>query len=139
MDEVRQNRRRRDHENSRKVGLVTGVLGFACLGVLVFLVNTNVDVDFSGGDSNKAESDTKSIYQAARQFLLNRRRIPTIEDLTTPDPKGRCYLESLSDDPWGQPDVIEKIDRESFRVLSYGEDLAEGTEDDIVFPVPHDD
>ena len=109
------------------------------IGMLATLVATNVDLLFGDANVSKAQSDTKSIYSAAQQFKMSKRRIPTIEDLTTPDSKGRAYLESLSDDPWGQPYVIEELEGGRFRVLSYGEDLAEGTEDDIVYPAPDEE
>ena len=106
--------------------------------MLVAVMGSNIELDF-GSSASMVQHDVRAIHRAAMEFMRNERSIPTIEDLTTPDPEGRCYLESMTEDPWGQPYVIDKIDPESFRVLSYGKDLAEGTEDDIVFPVPHDD
>ena len=60
-------------------------------------------------------------------------RVPSLEDLTTPDEKGKTYLHENSDatDPWGNSYIIRETERNRFEVISFGPDGAENTEDDI--------
>ena len=54
-------------------------------GVVAFLMYaTNETVMWTDANPSKAHSDTKAIYSAAQQYLMTHRRIPTIEELTTP-------------------------------------------------------
>ena len=74
-------------------------------------------------------------HSAAVQFSLrNRGRVPTLEDLVTPDATGRAYL-TKSEDPWGNDYVIRPLEaRGKFEVLSAGPDGKLDTADDVRYP-----
>ena len=71
------------------------------------------------------------IYQQAKLFKLTNNKQPTMEDLTTPDQKGKTYIENNTKDPWDHDYVIRERERGKFEVISWGPDGNEGSEDDI--------
>lgn len=91
-----------------------------------FLNNANVA---------KARQDLKSIFDAAQVFKMTNNRVPTVEDLVTPDEKGRAYLEGLTNDPWDNAYEIVNRKSRTFAVVSNGPDGKRGTEDDLVHPI----
>ena len=48
--------------------------------------------------------------------------------------KRRQRLERIPLDPWGSAYDYTILSSEKFQIISYGEDLQEGTEDDVVWP-----
>ena len=101
------------------------------IGLLATFVAPNVLGIGEDAKVTKAKVDVKQIADTAKIFKLNNNRLPSIEELTTPDEKGKTMLEILSKDPWDNDYVIREGERGSFEVISWGPDKAEGTEDDI--------
>jgi general secretion pathway protein G len=101
------------------------------LGLLATLVVPNVLGMSDEAKVGKAQTDVKSIYEAAKLYKIQNNKIPTLDELTTPDDKGKTYIEMLPQDPWDSDYIIRETDRNQFEVLSLGPDKSEGTEDDI--------
>lgn len=126
-----QNRRRQ-----RQAGftLVEIMVVIVILGLLSTMVMTNVIGMSDDAKIQKAGTDTGSIYDQARIYQMQQSRIPTIEQLTEPDENGRVYVEMLPQDPWDQDYIIRETEGRKFEVVSFGPDMEEGTEDDIIAP-----
>jgi hypothetical protein len=59
----------------------------------------------------------------------------SLDALTEVDPKtGDTWMERIPADPWGQPYDYRILDSKKFILKSYGEDVQEGTADDIIWP-----
>ena len=101
------------------------------IGLLATFVAPNVLGIGEDAKITKAKVDVKQIADTAKVFKLNNNRLPTIEELVTPDEKGKTMIENLTKDPWDNDYVIREGERGSFEVISWGPDKAEGTEDDI--------
>jgi len=113
--------------------LVEIMVVIVILGLLATLVVPNV---LSMGDEakvTKAQTDVKAIYDAANLFILKNSKIPTIEELKTPDEKGHAYLDESYEtkDPWDHEYFIRETENRKFEVISMGPDGSEGTADDI--------
>ena len=88
-----------------------------------------------GGPKEKwdAQSQTSIIEQAIYNYLLTNKKLPTsLKELTeTSDRDPHPFIESIPDDPWGNPYVYRIIGRNKFDLRSAGEDGVPDTEDDI--------
>ncbi|MEY2714126.1 MAG: hypothetical protein RIT24_469 [Planctomycetota bacterium] len=101
------------------------------IGLLATFVAPNVISMGDGAKVTKAQGDIKILYDQAKIYRFRNSKIPTLEDLTTPDAKGHSYIENMGKDPWDNDYVIREIDRNTFEVVSWGPDRQEGTEDDL--------
>ena len=101
------------------------------LGLLATLVVPNVIGMSDEARIQKAQTDVTAIANAAKIYRSRNARVPTMEDLTTPDEKGFAYLEDVGQDPWDNDYIIREIEGRNFEVISMGPDGSEGTEDDI--------
>ncbi len=101
------------------------------LGLLATIVGKNVIGMSDEAKVTKAQTDVGQIYETAKLFRVKNGKVPTIEDLTTPDAKGQAYIENVGKDPWDNDYLIRETDRGMFEVISWGPDRSEGTEDDI--------
>ena len=88
------------------------------------------------GQVRRAETDMEMLSNALAQHYFTNRRLPaSFADMTKVDPRiGEAYLESVPDDPWGRPYVLELLGGRQFRIVSFGPDGAEGTQDDVKWP-----
>ena len=113
--------------------LVEIMVVIVILGLLATLVVPNVMGMSDEAKVTKTQTDVKAIYDAAQLYKMKNSKIPTLEELQTPDDKGQSYLDDSYEtkDPWGQYYVIRETDRGKFEVLSMGPDGSEGTEDDV--------
>lgn len=111
------------------------------LGLLATTVIPNIMGASETAYIETAKSGCKTVYEAAQRWTLkNRGRTPTMEDLAQENDDGYSYLEGDTRDPWDNEYVIVERDTgKGFRILSYGPDGSEDTEDDIVHPKPRDD
>ncbi len=103
------------------------------IGLLATLVVPAVLERGAEAAETKARADVRTLADSVRQYFLNKRKIPeSLEELTTPDDKGRVILEELPKDPWDNDYILRKGDRSTeFEVISAGPDGTENTEDDI--------
>jgi general secretion pathway protein G len=111
--------------------LVEIMVVIVILGLLATLVVPNVIGMSDEAKVTKAQTDVKSIYESAKLFRVKNGKVPTMEDLTTPDDKGQAYVENIGNDPWDHEYVIRETERGKFEVISMGPDGSDGTEDDI--------
>ncbi|MEQ1633461.1 MAG: type II secretion system major pseudopilin GspG [Planctomycetota bacterium] len=113
--------------------LVEIMVVIVILGLLATMVVPNVFRMSEEAKVTKAQTDVKAIYDASLLFKMKNSKIPTVEELQTPDDKGQSFLDDNYEtkDPWDQDYVIRETDRGRFEVLSMGPDRSEGTEDDI--------
>ena len=105
------------------------------IGLLAGLVIPNVIGSAETARLKKAGADASAIYSAASRYAAMNGKMPTLEDLTTPDSTGNAFIEVEMIDPWeNEYELREKDGRLKFEVISYGPDGYEDTEDDIVHP-----
>ena len=111
--------------------LVEIMVVIVILGLLATLVVPEVLGMGEEAKIKKAQSDVMAIFNQAKLYKLTNSRTPTLEELTTPDDKGKTYIENLTQDPWDHDYVIRDTEAGKFEVFSMGPDGSEGTEDDI--------
>jgi general secretion pathway protein G len=115
--------------------LVEIMVVIVIIGLLVMIVAPNVFGARDVAELEKARMDIGQIKKSIDIYLLTNRGVPvpgSFEVLTTPDEKGKVWLEGDLRDPWGNDYVLRPGDRRGdFEILSWGPDGQEGTEDDI--------
>lgn len=81
--------------------------------------------------TRKVQTDLRTILDVAKFQRLKTGAWPkSIDDLTTPDAKGRVALPNLADDPWDHDYELRPTDH-GIRISSRGPDGVAGTADDI--------
>jgi hypothetical protein len=81
---------------------------------------------------DRARTDLKVIANAAKWYYNEQGRLPSMQDLTTPDEDDVTYFDDPTCDPWEQEYVLRDGDsKRSFFVVSSGPDKTLDTEDDI--------
>ena len=116
--------------------LVEIMVVIVILGMLAAIVGQNVLGSAENAEISTAKQQITNIKGAVELYMIeNRRRIPTWEDLITPDNRGHRYLETEDplQDPWGNEYDITTDPEYQHKplIVSYGPDGIEGTEDDI--------
>lgn len=107
------------------------------LGLLATVVGPAVLGQSETAKIEKAKSDVLKIHETAELFSIqNKGRVPTMEELVTPDSRtGDTYLRGYTTvprDPWdNEYRIVAGERRGKFEVQSNGPDGQEGTEDDI--------
>jgi hypothetical protein len=90
-----------------------------------------------GQRKQRAERETKLVYQAARLFANRQGHSPdSIATLAPPDCArfdGGCLLGQVPIDPWGEPYRLSLRDGGPW-ASSCGPDRKPGNEDDVVYP-----
>lgn len=81
----------------------------------------------------KAKIDLRTIADTVAIYLVSQKadKLPSMETLTTPDEKGKTWLD-IKNDPWGNKYLLcdgERLGK--FEVICSGPDGLQGTEDDI--------
>jgi len=125
---------RRPHRCEAGFTLVEIMVVIVIIGLLAALVAPNVLGMSDEAKITKAQTDVRTISEAAKLFKIKNNRVPSIEDLTTPDEKGHSYLDddSVAKDPWDHEYMIKEGDRPgTFVVISSGPNGSEGDDDDI--------
>lgn len=130
----------RNRRQERGFTLVEIMVVVVIIGLLAGLVIPNVIGSAETARLEKAASDCSAIYGAATRYAVMNSKVPTMEDLITPDNTGNAYIEMEPLDPWeNEYQIREKDGRLKFEVVSAGPDGYEDTEDDIVHPKRKDD
>ena len=126
----------RTTRSDRGFTLVEIMVVVVILGMLATLVAPAVLGQSDKAKVKAAQTAMKQLHSAAQMYYLEQNRIPTMEDLITPDEKGQSYLEgdyeSAPKDPWGNEFQIFQLEgTNKFAVFSNGPDGIEETEDDL--------
>jgi|RhiMethySRZTD1v2_1073278.scaffolds.fasta_scaffold788090_1 general secretion pathway protein G len=116
--------------------LVEIMVVIVILGILATIVGSNVLGQSDKARVEAAKIEIKNIHDIVNGFMVqNANRIPTWEDLITPDAKGHKYIEieQPKQDPWGHEYVIGHDPEYENKpmVSSWGPDGQEGTDDDL--------
>ena len=118
--------------------------GFTLVEIMVVVVIVGLLAAFAGpriwamlgfGQRSIAQTKCKEYFDQARTWHMVQKKWPeSLEDMEAPLAPGEKdnFLEVV-DDPWGNKYVLEK-EGNSVRVVSWGPDGQEGTEDDIMYP-----
>ncbi len=134
------NERASNGRSERGFTLVEIMVVIVIIGLMATIVAKNVIGQSEVAKKTLAKTNAKQIYDAATSWVINKSKIPTIEDLTTPDDSGRADLESEPKDPWDHEFLIRELEgRLRFEVISTGPDGIEDTDDDIVYPTRKED
>jgi general secretion pathway protein G len=123
-----------NHPRQQGFTLVEIMVVIVIIGLLATLVAPAVLGLGEDAKVEKARADVKTISDTIKIYLLKggSRQSLTMETLTTPDDKGKVWLDNISKDPWGHDYVIRESDSPNkFEVLSAGPNGSEGDDDDI--------
>jgi general secretion pathway protein G len=105
------------------------------IGLLVGLAGPKIWALLGFGQESIAETKCKDYYESAKMWKTINKKFPdSLEEMEAPLRAGETenYLR-VEDDPWGNPYVLER-DGRRIRVVSWGPDGEEGTEDDLMYP-----
>lgn len=85
-------------------------------------------------DRAAAEAQCKECFDKVMTWKLIHKQMPSkLEDLQQPIVPGAPEMPTIRDDPWGRKPVLHIEDGKA-RVVCFGPDGVEGTDDDIVYP-----
>ena len=121
---------------ARGFTLVELMVVIVILGGLIAIVGPNVFRALSESDFQRAESQMANFESAIKMYYMSHRKLPSsLEELTEEDPRsGEAYLDKVPMDPWGNPYDYKVLSGKNYKIVSYGQDAQEGTEDDVVWP-----
>ncbi|MCK5942128.1 MAG: type II secretion system protein GspG [Planctomycetes bacterium] len=112
--------------------LVEVMVVILILGLVATMVATNVFPISEDAHVQRAKTDLKVIANAAKYYYQQQGRLPSMEDLTTPDEDDVTWFDDPTCDPWEQDYVLRDGDsKRSFFVVSAGPDRTLDTDDDI--------
>ena len=116
--------------------LVELMVVIVILGGLIAIVGPNVFKAIVESDRSRAETQMKIFHDSTQMYYLRHRKLPSsLDALAEEDPKtGEAWLDTIPSDPWGNAYEMKPLGGKKFKIVSYGEDGQEGTEDDVVWP-----
>ena len=98
------------------------------------LARTGASVHYSlTSNVEAAEEQMANFENAISNYRLQNKKLPnTLEELTeTSGSNPRPFIQSIPDDPWGNPYDYRTLGPSTFQIRSNGEDGVPETEDDI--------
>ena len=106
------------------------------LGTLIALVGPNIWNMLFQSNEAAAKTQMQNFGQAINNYRLTNKKLPgSLDELTETDGRNpHPYIDSIPDDPWGNPYDYRVQDRTKYQIRSNGEDGMPDTEDDIVYP-----
>ena len=115
--------------------LVEIMVVIVILGLLATIVAPEVIGYLTKSEEDTAKLSLSEIDKAVELYYIDKRRIPTLEDLITEDENGRQFLKGFSEaprDPWGTEYEIRKGENAgTWEVVCFGRDTLPDTDDDI--------
>jgi len=122
--------------------------GFTLVEIMVVVVIIGLLAAFAGpriwsmlgfGQRSIAEAKCKEYHDQAMLWKTMKKKLPdSLDEMAEPLQPGEPPFLKVEDDPWGNPYVLEKITSQRVKVICWGGDGQEGTEDDIIYP-PEDE
>lgn len=118
--------------------------GFTLVEIMVVVVIVGLLAAFAGpriwamlgfGQRSIAQAKCKEYHDQAMTWKMVNKKLPeSLEDMQGPLQPGSTenFLEVV-DDPWGNKYILER-DGSKVKVISWGPDGQEGTDDDIMYP-----
>jgi len=118
--------------------------GFTLVEIMVVVVIVGLLAAFAGpriwsmlgfGQQSIAETKCKEYFDQAIFWRTVNKKLPeSLEDMEAPlRPGDTVNFIEVVEDPWGNAYVLER-DGKSIKVVSWGPDGQEGTDDDIQYP-----
>jgi len=112
------------------------------VGLLAALVGPEVWKMLGFGQEGVAQTQAKEYYDKAHFWKLKKKRFPaTLRDMESPldpDKDDSPFIPKIQEDPWGNDYMLEQVGKD-IRIISWGPDGQEGTEDDIIYPERRDE
>jgi general secretion pathway protein G len=126
----------RTRKRQRGFTLVELMVVVVILGTLIALVGPNIWNMLFQSNEAAAKAQMSNFGQAINNYLLTNKKLPSTLDelMETSGRNPHPYIDSVPDDPWGNPYDYRTLDRKTYQIRSNGEDALPDTEDDILYP-----